>query len=34
LESAVALYHKLGFELTNPYNVNPEEDILYFEKKL
>lgn len=34
LESAVALYQKLGFEQTNPYNINPEEDILYFEKKL
>ena len=34
LESAVALYNKLGFEQTNPYNINPEEDILYFEKKL
>jgi N-acetylglutamate synthase-like GNAT family acetyltransferase len=34
LESAVALYHKLGFEQTNPYNINPEEDILYFEKKI
>ena len=34
LEAAVALYHKLGFEQTNPYNINPEEDILYFEKKI
>jgi ribosomal protein S18 acetylase RimI-like enzyme len=34
LEAAVALYHKLGFEQTNSYNINPEEDILYFEKKI
>lgn len=34
LESAVGLYKQLGFEQTNPYNINPEEDILYFEKQL
>jgi GNAT superfamily N-acetyltransferase len=34
LESAVALYQQLGFEQTEPYNINPEEDILYFEKQL
>ena len=32
LESAVALYQKLGFETTQPYNYNPESDIVYFEK--
>lgn len=34
LESAVSLYRNLGFEETIPYNVNPEDDILYFEKQL
>lgn len=34
LASAVALYRKLGFEETKPYNFNPEGDILYFEKQL
>jgi len=34
LEAAVSLYRNLGFEETIPYNVNPEDDILYFEKQL
>ncbi len=34
LESAVGLYRNLGFKETIPYNVNPEDDILYFEKQL
>lgn len=34
LETAVKSYQKFGFELTQPYNYNPEEDILYFEKEL
>ena len=34
LESAVSLYHNLDFETTTPYNINPEDDILYFEKQL
>lgn len=34
LNAAVNLYHKLDFIETTPYNYNPEEDILYFEKAL
>lgn len=31
---AVKLYRRLGFVEIAPYNVNPEADILYFEKQL
>lgn len=31
---AVKLYRRLGFVEIPPYNVNPEADILYFEKQL
>ena len=34
LEKAVISYLKFGFSMTQPYNFNPEEDILYFEKEL
>lgn len=34
LEKAVNSYQKFGFCMTQPYNFNPEEDILYFEKEL
>lgn len=34
LATAVELYRKLGFIETQPYNYNPHEDILYFEKQL
>ena len=34
LESAVKLYKNFGFVETSAYNVNPETDILYFEKTL
>ncbi len=34
LTAANQLYLALGFEKTMPYNVNPEEDVVYFEKKL
>ncbi len=34
LEAAVGLYRSLDFKQTIPYNYNPEEDILYFEKDL
>jgi tRNA pseudouridine38-40 synthase len=34
LEAAVALYRKYGFEEIAPYNFNPENDIIYFEKEL
>ena len=34
LESAVSLYQKLGFQETQPYNYNPQSDIIYFEKEL
>lgn len=34
LKPAVKLYHKLGFEQTQPYNYNPEADILYFQLSL
>ena len=29
LQSAVALYQKLGFEEIEPYNFNPEDDVVY-----
>ncbi len=34
LEAAVHLYNSLGFNSTEPYNYNPESDILYFELNL
>lgn len=34
LVPAVKLYRRLGFVEIQPYNVNPETDILYFEKQL
>lgn len=34
LQSANYLYKSLGFIETLPYNFNPEEDIVYFEKAL
>ena len=34
LVPAVKLYRRLGFEEIASYNVNPEPDILYFEKQL
>mgnify|MGYP006138800821 CR=1 FL=1 len=34
LVPAVKLYRRLGFKEIPPYNVNPEADILYFEKQL
>lgn len=34
LAPAVKLYQKLNFKETKPYNFNPENDILYFEKEL
>ncbi len=34
LEAAVALYGKLGFEETAPYNFNPEDDVVYMSKSL
>ena len=34
LEPAVALYRKVGFREIPAYNVNPEEDILYFSLEL
>lgn len=34
LEAAVALYHKLGFEETKPYNFNPEDDVIYMKRAL
>lgn len=34
LEAAVALYGKLGFEETAPYNYNPEEDVIYMRRSL
>jgi tRNA pseudouridine38-40 synthase len=34
LKSAVGLYKSLDFNVTKPYNYNPEEDIIYFEKEL
>jgi len=34
LQSAVALYKKLGFQEIEPYNFNPEDDVVYMELKL
>lgn len=34
LESANAMYHKLGFEETKPYYDNPLPDVVYFKKAL
>lgn len=34
LTNAVRLYRSFGFEEIRPYNENPEEDVLYFSKKL
>lgn len=34
LSAAIALYQKLGFIKTIPYNFNPENDVVYFEKEL
>ena len=34
LEAAVALYKKLGFEETEPYNFNPEGDVVYMSRNL
>lgn len=34
LEAAVALYQKLGFEEIAPYNFNPEEDVIYMQRRL
>lgn len=34
MPAAVRLYTSFGFEPTDPYNYNPYEGVLYFEKKL
>jgi len=34
LVPAVKLYLRYGFTEIHPYNFNPEEDVVYFEKKL
>lgn len=34
LEAAVALYRKLGFAETEPYNFNPEDDVVYMKRSL
>lgn len=34
LEAAVALYGKLGFTEIEPYNFNPEDDVVYMSKAL
>ena len=34
LETAVKLYKKLGFEETEPYNFNPEDDVVYMKRAL
>lgn len=34
LEVAVALYQKLGFTEIEPYNFNPEDDVVYMERAL
>ena len=34
MPAAVGLYKSFGFKETTPYNYNPHEGVLYFEKKL
>ncbi|WP_417450390.1 GNAT family N-acetyltransferase [Kordiimonas sp.] len=34
LEAAVALYQKLGFSEIEPYNFNPEDDVVYMSRAL
>lgn len=34
LEAAVSLYKGLGFEETQPYNFNPEDDVVYMRRAL
>lgn len=34
LKTAKALYESLGFTPTEPYNYNPEPDILYYQRRL
>lgn len=34
LNEAIDLYKRLGFKTTNPYVLNPLNDVLYFEKEL
>jgi len=34
LEAAVSLYRKLGFEEIEPYNFNPEDDVVYMKRAL
>lgn len=34
LEAAVALYQKLGFQEIEPYNFNPEDDVVYMARSL
>ncbi|NVJ98740.1 MAG: GNAT family N-acetyltransferase [Alphaproteobacteria bacterium] len=34
LEAAVNLYRKLGFEEIQPYNFNPEDDVVYMQRLL
>jgi putative acetyltransferase len=34
MPAAVRLYKSFGFKETKPYNFNPHEGVLYFEKKL
>ena len=34
LEAAVALYQKLGFREIEPYNFNPEDDVVYMSRAL
>lgn len=34
LKPAVALYRKLGFEEIEPYNFNPEDDVIYMKRAL
>ncbi len=34
LEPAIQLYLRYGFSEIAPYNFNPEEDVVYFEKNL
>ncbi len=34
LEAAIKIYQRFGFQEIEPYNFNPEPDVVYFERQL